>query len=267
MTEWLLGKIRAARTLGQFAWAFRNWREVWSAYRVNAPIPTLELRGGLTIEHGPGDKPILVFREIFLDQCYTRGGFYRPRLQDVVLDVGANIGVFALWLQSRARGVPVHCFEPASDTRTRLERNLAANHLEGFVHVHPCAVTNVCSMVSLKRAESSGETSLFPHATTLHGAEELVPTITLAEAVALTSASSIDFLKIDVEGSEIEIVEGADAETWGKIERVAIEYHDLFRPGCRERVTRVLERQGFRSIETIPVPGLPELGLIRARRE
>ena len=267
MTERLLGKIRAARTLGQFAWAFRNWREVWSAYRKRAPLPTFRLRGGLTIEHEPGDKPIVLFREIFLDHCYTRGGFYRPRVYDVVLDIGANIGMFTLWLQSQARGIHVHCYEPARETRERLKRNLAANHVERFGRVHPVAVTNVCSMVSLKRAESSGETSLFPHATTLHGADELVSTITLAEAVALTGAASIDFLKIDVEGSEIEIVEGADAETWGKIERVAIEYHDLVRPGCRERVTRVLERQGFRSIETIPVPGLPALGLIRARRK
>jgi FkbM family methyltransferase len=267
MTEQLLGKIRAARTLSQFARAFRNWRAVWAAYRVNAPLPTFRLRDGLTIEHEPGDKPIVLFREIFLDQCYTRGGFYRPRAHDVVLDIGANIGMFALWLQSQARGIAVHSFEPASATRERLKRNLAANQVDNFVHVHSVAVTNVCSMVSLKRAESSGETSLFSHATTLHDAEELVPTITLAEAVALTGASSIDFLKIDVEGSEIEIVEGAGAETWSKIERVAIEYHDLFRPGCRERVTLALERQGFRSIETIPVHGLPDLGLIRARRQ
>jgi FkbM family methyltransferase len=266
MNEKLLGKLRAARTLGQFARAFRNWRAVWAAYRENAPLPTFVLREGLTIEHGPSDKPIVLLREIFMDQCYTRGGFYRPRVEDVVLDIGANIGVFALWLQSRARGIHVHCFEPASETRGRLERNLAANHLEGSVHVHSYAVTNACGVVSLKQAESSGETSLFPHATTLHEAEEFVRTITLAEAVLLTGASSIDFLKIDVEGSEIEIVEGANSQTWDKIQCVAIEYHDIFREGCRQRVTRVLRQQGFRSIETIPVPGLPALGLIRARR-
>jgi hypothetical protein len=73
-------------------------------------------------------------------------------------------------------------------------------------------------------------------------------------------------LKVDVEGAEIEILEGVDAETLAKLRRVVVEFHDLFRPGCRERVTRVLAENGFAPIETVVDGKDPGLGLIRARR-
>ena len=260
-----LGKLRAARTLAQFIVSFRNWREVWSAYRKRVPLPPFALRNGLSLHHGPADDPILLIREIYLDRVYTRGGFYRPKLTDTVLDLGANIGFYALWLQGQALGIRVHSFEPASENRERLVQNVRVNGLEEYISVYPFAVSDGLKLVNLHRAESSGHRSLFDRATTLEGIEE-VEAVDLAFAVKQTGAALIDMLKIDVEGSEIEIVEGAGAEVWQKIKRVVVEYHDLFRPGCRQRVEEVLKREGFARIETIPELGVSGLGLIRASR-
>src|SRR5262249_32277270 len=129
LRDHLRGKLYAARTLAQFASMLENWRAVWDAYRGKAPIPPLRLRGGITLYHEPGDDTFALFREIFLDHCYTRAGFYRPRPADTVIDLGANVGFFALYLQWRARGIRIHCFEPAVETRRRLGHNIEANHL------------------------------------------------------------------------------------------------------------------------------------------
>ena len=263
----VLGKWYAAGSLAQFIRYFRNWREVWEAYRTQAPLPPMVLKDGLRLFHEPSDDPILLFRELFVHRCYTRDGFYLPRSGDVVLDIGGNIGFFAVSLEWMARGVRVHSFEPAPDTRTRLRRNVTTNGLEDVVTIYPFAVTNNHGVVQLNAAALTGHRSLFDRPTSPAEPGETVPCINLAQAVELTGASRIDLLKIDVEGSEIEIVEGADAETWKKIRRVVVEYHDLFRPGCQERVFRVLTALGFPFLEILPEPKPPGLGLIRASRE
>ena len=261
------GKWHAVRVLYEFRRYLKNWRAVWGAYRLGLPAPPLELNGGLTLYHdGLEDDAVRLFQEIFVDRCYTRGGFYRPRAGDTVLDLGANIGAFALAMQWQARGVRVHSFEPASDTRARLERNVAENGLGGLVTVHPCAVAGAPGLLRLKRGGIAGHSSLFASRFVAGGGEEEVRAVGLAEAVALTGSATVDLLKIDIEGAEIEVVEGADTATWAKVRRVAVEYHDLFRPGCRERVCRVLKAQGFPAIETLPEPTTPELGLVRAFR-
>ena len=263
----VLGKWHAAGSLAQFVRFFRNWREVWDAYRTGAPLPPMVLRNGLTLHHDPADDPILLFRELFVHRCYTRDGFYAPRSDDVVLDIGGNVGFFAVSLQWMTPGVRVHSFEPAADTRARLLRNVTANGLDALVTVYPFAVTNAPGEVQLNAASLTGHRSLFDRETATEAPGESVPSINLAQAIELTGASQIDLLKIDVEGSEIEIVEGADAGTWKKIRRGVVEYHDLFRPACQGRVTRVLAAQGFSSLETLPEPSPPGLGLIRASRE
>jgi 31-O-methyltransferase len=263
----VLGKWYAVGSLAQFVRYFRNWREVWDAYRTNAPLPPMVLSNGLTLHHDPADDPILLFRELFVHRCYTRDGFYRPRRGDVVLDVGGNIGFFAVSLEWMTPGVRVYSFEPAADTRGRLQHNVTANNLGGLVTVYPFAVTNAPGEVRLNGASLTGHRSLFDRESGANAQGEAVRSINLAQAIELTEVSQIDLLKVDVEGSEVEIVEGADAATWRKIRRVVVEYHDLFRPGCRERVTRVLAAQGFPFLETLPESDPPGLGLIRASRE
>ncbi len=265
MVASLTGKWNAAVSLWQFARALRNWRAVWAAYRSRGPMPPLEFRDGMVLHHGPDDDPIYLFREIFADDCYLAGGFYTPRPGDTVVDVGANIGAFAMRIESGARGARVHCFEPGSSARAVLEKNVAENGLGEFVSVHPFAVSDRRGTVELTRTDSPMHRSMFANGYAKEGAET-VETLPLAEAIDLAGGGRVDLLKVDVEGAEIEIVEGMGDGGWGRVERAAIEYHDFFRPGCRERVTRALEAAGFGRIETIEEPTMKDLGLIRASR-
>ncbi len=265
IAEQLAGKWNATRSLVQFVRSFRNWKDIWSAYRISAASPPLEFRDGTVLHHGPDDDPIYLFREIFVDDCYLGGGFYEPRPDDTIVDVGANIGAFALRIEAQARGARVHCFEPGTAARETLERNVAANGLGEFVAVYPFAVSDRRGTIELTRTDSPMHRSIFVNDYAQGGAEtvEMIP---LAEAIELAGSARVDLLKVDVEGAEIEIVEGMDAAAWGKVERAVIEFHDFFRPGCRERVTRALGAAGFDRIEAIEEPTMAGLGLIRASR-
>ncbi len=64
-----------------------------------------------------------VYQEIFVDEVYSRDGIVLPP-DAVVLDVGANIGLFSLYIASRAPRARVVAFEPLAPIRRRLEANL-----------------------------------------------------------------------------------------------------------------------------------------------
>ncbi len=260
-----VGKWHAANSFLQFFYYFHNWSDVWSSYRSGKTLPPLTLRNGITLNHSLADDAISLFREIFVDECYT-AGLYRPKPSDTVIDIGANIGLFALYLQWQSQGVQVHCFEPSSETRKRLTANIAANNLAEYVHIYPYAVSDRKGQIELKLANNSGQTSLFSSEFTTTDKIEIVQTRSLADVVQEVGITQIDLLKIDAEGSEIEIVEGADREFWQIVKRVVFEYHDCFRSGCKERVLKVLTEQGFTQIKTALLSPLDGLGVIQASR-
>lgn len=160
----------------------------------------------------------------------------------------------------------MHNFEPASDTRARLVNNVEANGLSGLVKVYPRAVSDRPGTLRLKAAAQAGHRSLFDSVYVDTERSEDVWAINLDEALAMTGEEEIDLLKIDIEGAEIEVVEGATAAAWSKVRRVVVEYHNLIRPGCRDRVLQALRAQGFDPIEVLAEESTPDLGIIRARR-
>ena len=52
----------------------------------------------------------------------------------------------------------------------------------------------------------------------------------------------IDLLKIDIEGAEIELLEGLDKETFARIGQMTVEFHDFLRPSDRPRVAKVVAK-------------------------
>lgn len=133
----MLSRLATRVRMYQLVIAFRkdlsNWREAWLALCRHTPGGTLRLRSGLVIRGDYRDDLVWIFKEIFVERCYTPGWFYQPRPSHTVIDVGANIGLFSLYLTSVAPGIRVFAFEPHPETFDRLKRNLAENGLEGSV--------------------------------------------------------------------------------------------------------------------------------------
>jgi FkbM family methyltransferase len=259
------GKLYAAQTLTSLIRYLSNWPEVWAAYREHRPIPALYLRGGMVLLHGVGDDPIYSFREMFVERPYCRAGFYKPQIGDSIVDIGANIGWFALFMQFRARGLTIHCFEPAAATFQRLRANVEANALSDRVFVYSFAVSDRNAISRLSNHPHSVESSLVVNSQS-QSESEMVRTIKLEEALERCGTSRIDLLKIDVEGSEVEIVLGSDPRIWRSIKRVAVEYHEYIRPGCRQALVKALQQRGFDSVTNETADSNRNRGIIRARR-
>lgn len=126
-----------------------------------------------------------------------------------VIDIGANYGVYTL---SMAKVVgPEGCvwaFEPATNTARLLAEGIAAN---GFSQVilEPSALSNVCGTAKLSLNENSELNSLV-HGMPSTSASETVPLVTLDECMERYGWRDIEFMKIDAEGEEYNIIKGGE---------------------------------------------------------
>ena len=157
------------------------------------------------------------------------GGFYMPRDGDVILDIGANIGLFSIWIARRAPGASVLAFEPFVENCEAMRRNLAGwqhqvqvrNVAIGATHGRGAIIDGGARSLDHRLAASPDESLSGPS----------VDIITLDEAIRLSGAERADFVKIDIEGGELDVFEASDPSVLSKVKRLAIEYHDNIRPG------------------------------------
>jgi FkbM family methyltransferase len=129
------------------------------------------------------------------------------------LDIGANIGAVATHLARKAGPTGrIHAFEPVPGLRDRLEKNLARNGIDSVVVVHPLALSNQTGEARLAvagiDADNQGLASLVASANDRLTATLTVPTMTLDEFAAAHGITSIDFIKMDIQGAEILLLEG-----------------------------------------------------------
>ena len=138
----------------------------------------------------------------------------------ITMNVGANVGLYVLLLAGKVgRAGHVIAFEPNVATATVLRRHVRMNGFEGRVTIDPSAVGVTSGHSSLfDTREASGLSRLGAAYPAFIGdrppASTLVPVVSIDDYCRVHSADP-DWLVIDVEGHEIEVLRGA-SETFGR---------------------------------------------------
>ena len=116
---------------------------------------------------------------------------------DVFVDVGANIGFYALMLNSYLNGQgAIICLEPDPTNLIELLANVAANRLEQQISILPMA------------AGSEDGTVSFEPGLNAHAAENGTMQVAVRKLDSL-NLTQVDFIKMDVEGYEGAVLDGA----------------------------------------------------------
>lgn len=129
----------------------------------------------------------------------------------IALDVGGNMGIFSLTLAAAGFDL-VHTFEPIPTSFDRLSRNLKLNPAySSRIQPHACGVSNAPGSLDFHIDPTSPGTCKIASATDIApDAERInVPVVSLDAFCREQAIDRVDFLKIDVEGFEKFVVEGA----------------------------------------------------------
>ncbi|HEX9368216.1 MAG TPA: FkbM family methyltransferase [Vicinamibacterales bacterium] len=232
----VLTVLRRARLRALMACELANWREIWTAYSSESPMPPMRFRNGLVLHHGPRDSAGFLFFEIFANGCYRRG--LPAVLSGDVVDIGANIGAFTLDAATRYPAATVHAYEPDPRTFQVLRQNVEANGLSSRVRIWNEAVARESGTLRLWQGDGSVTASAYIQGAA-RGDFHDVPAVTLP-AVAARIQGRIGVLKLDCEGAEADILETAGAALDG-VEYIVAEYHCALVPDVVPRIRRALE--------------------------
>lgn len=143
----------------------------------------------------------IFYNQYELDECSLSPG-------DVIIDGGAFIGDTAVFFNHKLAGqCEIHCFELLDENLALLQYNIAENNIDpGSIHLNKLALTNKTGdTIYVKPGGTQGSTSIFGN----YQLEGAVETIRLDDYVKITNLARVDFIKMDIEGSEIPALEGA----------------------------------------------------------
>ncbi len=217
-----------------------------------------------------------LYREIFEDNIYFKNGI---RLDEgaCVFDVGANIGLFTLFVKQQARHARVYSFEPLPPNFAALQTNVNFYGLD--VKLFECGLSNQRGRATF---------TFYPHAAAMSGKgkriqeDKALATVnvgnwmktfehdpneasghhdldnfiehflinesytcdlrTVSEIIREHGIERIDLLKLDVERSEFDVLSGIEDEDWKKIRQFVMEVHS---DELLDQISALLRRRGF----------------------
>jgi FkbH-like protein/FkbM family methyltransferase len=231
----------------------------------------------LQIAHLNDYETEYLYDEIFADEVYLQRGI-RINDGDCVVDVGANIGLFTLFVKLRYKNAQVYAFEPSRDAFKALETNVAlyapgvrifniglSNKNESapftfykrssvFSGFHAdsdqdrIALKAIVENVLRKRSLIDAEEIDALADDLLKGRLESETTVcqlkTLSAIIKEHNIDRIDLLKIDAEKSELNVLQGIEAEDWRKVRQIVVEAHDKHGETINE-ILSLLKEKGF----------------------
>lgn len=194
----------------------------------------------------------LAWDEGFLRHAIEREDYTKQefalRDTDTVIDIGANIGAFAVYAAKQASKGRVLAFEPASDNFELLARNAALNRLDNLTPIR-AAVAGRTGTIALYRATGSGAHSTMAGRLTATTGTETVEALSLEDVFGRYRFDRCDLLKLNCEGAEFEILYSAPDAILARIDRIAMEYHAT--ENKRQKADALLDHLGKHGFEVV----------------
>ncbi|WP_328380534.1 FkbM family methyltransferase (plasmid) [Streptomyces sp. NBC_00440] len=226
------------------------------------------------------DETTQLYEEIFIRRTYLSGGIELDAENLVVFDVGANIGMFSLFVTSLCPTASVYAFEPMPPIFEKLRQNtgqlgtdvkLFDYGLSDRAQRIPFTYYPGFSTMSVQRAyaDTAAERSLVRQSMIRAGAapgtgldvylDEMLDyrlreeshecrVRRMSDVVDEHSVERIDVLKIDVQRAEADVLRGIEERHWKLIRQIAMEVHDepgTLTEGRLAETSAELRQRGF----------------------
>lgn len=125
-----------------------------------------------------------------------------------VLDVGANIGWYAVRFAKRMPNATVHAFEPMPVSHSYLQRNIALNSVGGRVRCYNYGLSETSGSVEFFVAPQSGTNASLRNVAAVDNAGVIVGLTLTMDQWCTNQQIAPDFIKCDVEGAELLVFRG-----------------------------------------------------------
>lgn len=225
--------------------------EYWIAKLVNLP----RIVGKLLIETKLPDGIMVMEKDVssvLVDKIYTRAlyeKYHKIRKEDIIIDVGAHVGIFTLKASRKATNGLVVSVEPNPRNYKLLVENIRRNKLKNVVALKT-ALSNYNGVARLYTNDPMVQSSV-SHSIVKQVSERYVeiPVKKLDTIVEGLQLDKVDMIKIDAEGAELEILHGSQNTLKKNNVHLAIAtYHVRAQATETDEVSKYLRSIGFMTV-------------------
>jgi FkbM family methyltransferase len=206
---------------------------------------TLALRGGPRYSLHANTNEVRMVNEIWNMKVYDP---LLDRVHDgsTVIDIGANVGIFTVKAACAAKDVRVYSYEPFPASFAALKENIRLNKLEKNVTAFNKAVAGKKGELELFfRPHDPGGVSLHQFGDKSELSSIKVPAITLEEVFRENNIGTCDYLKMDCEGAEEQIILNTPRALFERIRGITFEWHAMLNKMTVDEFMAYLHELGY----------------------
>jgi FkbM family methyltransferase len=225
---------------------------------------------------------IYVYNEIFLenDYQYLDTKHFNKNNKEIYFDVGGNNGIYSLYLNDKNDNIEVHVFEPIKDLYDNIQWNINQNkkrdnnyiinniglgnknenlkinfmpNADGLSTIKDDLEDKKTNMIHSK-CENFNYPLLYPLCknivSNLLNEERLkvekkdIKIVRFSDYIKEHNINFVDKIKVDIEGYELEFLEGINKEDFSKIGAFVIEVEN-YRNDYKNKITNILKNNNF----------------------
>ncbi len=227
------------RILNKVVTRILNWGDLFFDYigiRKNEYI--INLRSGTRVLIRPNTTDRGILKEIFILEEYSPviGSI---KNSDIIIDIGAHIGMFSLFATEKNPNVKILAFEPMKKNFCLLSKNISLNNLKN-IDIINYAVSDKNSETLLYLSEdNTGAHSMFKKSER----SEKIKTISINNIFIKFKIKNCSLLKLDCEGGEYPIIMSLSKNNLKKINSIIMEFHN---PKQLPEIINKLKDLGFK---------------------
>lgn len=180
----------------------------------------IESSNGLILEANDWDELTTVWHVWCADEYFV------PKECKSILDLGANIGAFALWASARCPIATIYSVEPFPSTYESLNDTIRRNKLDDRVRCEQIAVGGANGLVAFDATPGKRSYCRQIVRDSDSAQKVMVPCLTLESFLDRCGLSEVDCIKMDIEGGEHALFAAASDATLRRAKLYTMEYHD-----------------------------------------
>ena len=246
--------ITKIKILIKAANVFKNWYLYPLVYFkiIRRDYVIFETYSGLKIKLRTRSTDLMALTNVWLVEEYSN---FRINDNDIIIDIGAHIGLFTLYASQYCKNGIIFCFEPVEENYSVLLDNITQNNLKN-VKSFKSAVSKSESTITIYRNKDEAGHSMF--SSNSHALK--VDSISLKKIIDENSIDRCDLIKLDCEGAEYEIIESLPLEYFKKISKMIIEYH--FADSNPKLVNEIITKLKNVSFKMLTIPSSSDMGML-----
>lgn len=185
----------------------------------------------------PNSTDYDTYEHVFVLKEYDFPIPFEPRL---IIDGGANIGMSALYFARRFPKATILAIEPDAANCSMLQHNT-----RDYPQVETIRAGIWSSSGHLRIKDNRADANAFQVEWTASPTSDSLPAVSISDLLEKSGQTTIDILKLDVEGAEKEIFLNGYESWLPKTNLLIVELHDRMVPGCSKALFQAISQYDF----------------------